>query len=82
MIKHSPKEKFPFLSDLNPLPRWIQFIVFIHRGSFIPHNWNLKWRRIFCWFGYHKWFVHTLIDRVDCFLCGNQLKRSEYDLLD
>lgn len=55
------------------LPKWVQFVVFIDRGLF---NGYIKkdFRRIFCWFGFHKWNSHKYM------IWENQQKTNKYDM--
>jgi len=77
------------------LPRWMQFIVFIHSGLF--GGGGGKWRfsklkRVFCWYGIHEYppeyNKHIKIQesvKIKCTRCGFVTKlidNSSYQPLD
>ena len=71
-------------SDFGHLPFWLQFFIFLKRGLYNGPGWKIKWGRVKCWFGYHKEFIHTLINRTDCVRCGLQerthLRDEDFEL--
>lgn len=58
------------------LPRWMQFIIFIHSGLFSGGGGKFKFtklKRIFCWYGIHEYPPEYNICKN-----GNKIKIEEF----
>lgn len=59
------------------LPKYLVLFTFMKKGFYRGVGWKIRWVRLFCWFGRHRFIYNKYIKRADCKDCGEQFKLDE-----